>query len=177
MRPEPPFLLGFAAFSGTGKTALLTSLLPLLTARGLRVGVLKHAHHAFDIDAPGKDSYRFREAGAKEVLVSSSRRWALMHELSEEATEMRLTELVPKFNGDALDLILVEGYKREVFPKIELCRPDLGHPYLYPTDSSILALATDAAPPSELSLPHLDLNHPEMIAAFIETLLPEGMAR
>ena len=170
MDTEPPFLLGFAAFSGTGKTELLTRLLPVLAGRGLQIGVIKHAHHTFDIDTPGKDSYRLREAGAEEVLISSSQRWALMHELAEDEEEMRLEELATKLDVDSLDLVLVEGFKHGVFPKIELCRPKLGHPYLYPEDSNILALATDAPPPPDLLLPHLDLNDPEAIATFIHAL-------
>ena len=171
MGTRPPVLLGFAAFSGTGKTELLTKLLPILVEQGLRTGMVKHAHHAFDVDQPGKDSHRLRKAGAKEMLVSSGRRWALMHELDADEQEMTLTELLPKLDAASLDLILVEGFKREAFPKIELCRPALGHPYLYPEDPNILALATDAPPPSGLTLPHLDLNDPAAIAAFIRTLL------
>lgn len=171
MGSQSPTLLGFAAFSGTGKTELLTRLLPILVEQGLRIGMVKHAHHAFDVDQPGKDSYRLRKAGAREMLISSGRRWALMHELGEDEEEMTLARLLPKLDAASLDLILVEGFKREAFPKIELCRPDLGHPYLYPDDSNIIALATDAPPPSGLTLPHLDLNDPPAIAAFVQTLL------
>ena len=171
MGSRSPTLLGFAAFSGTGKTELLTQLIPLLVEQGLRIGMVKHAHHAFDVDQPGKDSYRLRKAGAREMLISSGRRWALMHELGEGEEEMTLAQLLPKLDTASLDLILVEGFKHESFPKIELSRPDLGHPYLYPDDPNILALATDAPPPPGLTLPHLDLNAPPAIAAFIRTLL------
>lgn len=171
MGSKSPALLGFAAFSGTGKTELLTRLIPLLVEEGLQLGMVKHAHHAFDMDQPGKDSYRLRKAGAKEMLISSGRRWALMHELGADEEEMTLAQLLPKLDATGLDLILVEGFKRETFPKIELCRPELGHPYLYPEDPNILALATDVAPPPGLMLPHLDLNDPPAIAAFIQTLL------
>ncbi len=165
-----PVLLGFAAFSGTGKTELLSRLIPILTDQGSRVGMIKHAHHAFDVDQPGKDSYRLRKAGAREMLISSGRRWALMHELGEDEEEMSLARLLPKLDAESLDLILVEGFKREAFPKIELCRPDLGHPYLYPNDPDIIALATDAPAPPKLALPHLDLNDAVAIAAFIRAL-------
>ena len=171
MGSRSPTLLGFAAFSGTGKTELLTQLIPILAEQGLRIGMVKHAHHAFDVDQPGKDSYRLRKAGAREMLISSGRRWALMRELGAEEEEMTLAQLLPKLDTASLDLILVEGFKHESFPKIELSRPDLGHSYLYPDDPNILALATDAPPPPGLTLPHLDLNDPPAIAAFIRTLL------
>ena len=174
MGSRPPPLLGFAAYSGTGKTELLVQLIPILVGQGLRIGMIKHAHHAFDVDQPGKDSYRLRKAGAAEMLISSGRRWALMHELSEKEEEMTLARLLLKLDSASLDLILVEGFKRESFPKIELCRPELGHPYLYPEDPDILALATDAPPPPKLTLPHLSLNDPPAIAAFIQTLLEKA---
>jgi molybdopterin-guanine dinucleotide biosynthesis adapter protein len=159
-------LVGLAAFSGTGKTTLLRCLLPLLTARGLRVGVIKHAHHDFDTDIPGKDSYELRRAGATQMLVASRRRWALVTELAGER-EPRLDALLAQLDGDALDLILVEGFKAERFPKIELYRPQLGHPLLCLADRSIVAVATDAPLATEPGVPVLDLNRPEEIAAFI----------
>ena len=162
-----PALLGFAAYSGTGKTELLSQLIPLLIDQGMVMGVVKHAHHAFDIDQPGKDSYRLRKAGAQQMLISSDRRWALMHELGVEESEMELSDLVAKLDHRSLDLVLVEGFKQESFPKIELNRPMLGHPYLYLHDSDIIALATDAEAPSDLAMPHLDLNSPVAIAKFI----------
>ncbi len=169
-------LLGFAAFSGTGKTELLTQLIPILVDGGLCVGIIKHAHHEFDVDQPGKDSYRLRHAGASETLISSSRRFALMHELAQDEPEPTLAQLVARIDQQHLDLILVEGFKRESFAKIELSRPALGHPYLYPDDDNILALASDAAPPEGLALPHLDLNDPAAIAAYIRELLPSSAA-
>lgn len=177
MRRDPP-LLGFAAYSGTGKTELLTRLIPLLTAHGLRVGALKHAHHDFDVDQPGKDSYRLRKAGAQEVLVSSSRRHVLIRELEEGEKEPGLGQLLEKLCRDNLDLVLVEGFKREAFPKIELHRPSLGHPYLYPDDSNIIALATDAEVAEGCPLPHLDLNQPQEIVEFIrERILSQASHR
>jgi molybdopterin-guanine dinucleotide biosynthesis protein B len=159
-------LIGLAAFSGTGKTTLLRRLLPLLTAQGLRVGVVKHAHHEFDTDIPGKDSYELRRAGAAQMLVASRRRWALVTEIAGEH-EPRLETLLAQLDGDALDLVLVEGFKAERFPKIELHRPRLGHPLLCLADRSIVAVATDAPLAVEPGVPVLDLNRPEEIAAFV----------
>ena len=159
-------LLGFAAYSGTGKTTLLRALLPLLNARGLRVGVVKHAHHTFDIDVPGKDSYELRRAGAAQMLVASRHRWALVTE-TPESSEPRLAELLAQLSPDTLDLVLVEGFKAEIFPKIELHRPSLGHPLMCRTDSSIIALATDAPVDNPPSLQLLDLNDPAGIATFV----------
>ena len=134
-------VFGFAAYSANGKTTLMEALLPLLTARGLKVSVIKHAHHAFDVDQPGKDSYRHRRAGASEVLVSSGVRWALMHELRSEP-EPQLTALLERLTP--CDLVLVEGFKKQAIPKIEIHRVAAGTPLLYPEDRHIVALATDA---------------------------------
>lgn len=162
-------LLGFcAAGSGVGKTTLLTRLIPELTARGVRLSVVKHAHHAFDIDHPGKDSYRLREAGAVQMLLGSSRRWALMTELARvepEPREPALAELLTHIDTDLVDLILVEGFKREVFPKIEVHRPSLGKPLLAAHDPHIIAVAADGA--VDTALPRLDLNSPAAIADFV----------
>jgi molybdopterin-guanine dinucleotide biosynthesis protein B len=159
-------LLGFAAFSGTGKTTLLKKLIPLLTARGLHAGLIKHSHHAFEIDHPGKDSYELRRAGASPVMLSSSHRRAIMTE-HRTIREPTLNGELAYFDQTGLDLILVEGFKRERFPKIELHRPALGKRLLFPTDETIIALATDAAPAVEPTIPWLDLNDPERIARFI----------
>lgn len=159
-------VLGFAAYSGTGKTTLLVKLLPLLKHRGLRIGMIKHAHHAFDVDQPGKDSYELRKAGAERVLVASRRRWALMVERADEENP-RLDDLINRVEANGLDLILVEGFKREAFPKIELHRPSLGYPPLYPQDASIVAVASDAPLAEPPPLPWLDLNQPQSIADFI----------
>jgi molybdopterin-guanine dinucleotide biosynthesis protein MobB len=159
-------VLGFAAWSGTGKTTLLRRLIPALRARGLRLGVVKHAHHAFDVDRPGKDSYELRHAGAERVLVASRRRYALMVENDGDA-EPTLQALLACMPASGLDLILVEGFKHEHFPKMELHRPSLGRPLLYPDDSSVIAVATDAVLASPPTLPVLDLNDVDAVAAFV----------
>jgi len=160
-------LLGFAAFSGVGKTTLLTRLIPTLRARGLRVAVVKHAHHEFDIDYPGKDSYRLREAGADQVLIASKRRWALICETPQAQDDPDLHALLQHFNETELDLILVEGFRNVAFPKIELHRPALGQPLMCLADASIVAVATDGALAEDVRIPILDLNNPTAIAEFI----------
>jgi molybdopterin-guanine dinucleotide biosynthesis protein MobB len=159
-------VLGFAAFSGTGKTTLLVTLIPLLKEAGLRLGVIKHAHHKVDVDQPGKDSFRLRSAGAGQVLLASSRRWALMVE-EEFETEPTLKVLLERLDASRLDLVLVEGFRHLHYPKIELHRQALGKPLLFSDDPSIIALATDDEPPAGLQIPWLNLNDPAMIRDFI----------
>ncbi len=159
-------ILGFAAFSGTGKTTLLKKLLPLLRDRGVRVGMVKHAHHSFDVDRPGKDSFELRKAGAAQMLIASRSRWALMVERKLEKDPV-LEEVLLELDQAALDLILVEGFKQEQFPKIELRRAGLRRPLLYPNDDNIIAVATDTPESLDTSLPVLDINRPDMIADFI----------
>ncbi|WP_428603113.1 molybdopterin-guanine dinucleotide biosynthesis protein MobB [Sedimenticola sp.] len=159
-------VLGFAAYSGTGKTSLLKKLLPLLKTQGLHVGMVKHTHHEFDIDQPGKDSYELRKAGASQMLVASGRRWALMVE-TDRGGDPILQDMVNQLDQSALDLILVEGFKHEAFPKIELHRASLGKPLIYPGDPTIIAFACDGDPPHDLHLPRLDLNEAGEIADFI----------
>lgn len=164
--PFPLPLLGFVAWSGTGKTTLLEQVIPLLRARGLRVALIKHAHHAFDVDQPGKDSYRLRAAGAGQVLLASRRRLALMVERESEA-EPGLRELLGLLDPAAADLVLVEGFKHETYPKVEVCRPALGQPLLFPEDADVIAVASDAPLPVPCTLPRLDLNDPAGVAAFV----------
>jgi len=159
-------IVGFAAYSGTGKTTLLTQIIPLLGQLKLRLAVIKHAHHDFDIDHPGKDSYELRHAGASQMLISSAKRKALISEMDDQ-TEPGLQELVRDLNQNSLDLILVEGFKREHFAKIELHRAALAKPYLYESDQDIVALATDHHISTSRSIPLLDLNQPRQIADFI----------
>ena len=164
---QSPPLLGFCAYSGTGKTTLLTRLIPILNRQGLKIGLVKHAHHRFDIDHPGKDSYELRKAGACEMLVASAKRWALVHESQERTGDPVLEELLPHLSLEELDLVLVEGFKHESLPKIELHRPSLGKPYLFPNVPGIIALATDLAPREDIEIPVLDLNKINEIAEFI----------
>ena len=166
IRSDVP-LIGICGFSGTGKTTLLRRLIPLLKARGLRLALLKHAHHSFDIDHPGKDSYELRKAGAEQVLVASRQRVALIRELVGPQREPRLAGLLPGLDTSGLDLILVEGFKREPIPKIEIHRPVLGHPLLHTADEHVIAVASDAPLTLARDLPLLGLNDPGMIAVFI----------
>lgn len=172
-------VMGLAGWSGAGKTTLLTRLIPELGARGLSVSTLKHAHHAFDIDTPGKDSHAHRLAGAQEVLISSGRRWALMHEL-RGAPEVSLADLLRKLSP--VDIVLIEGFKREPHVKIEVYRAGNDKPPLYPDDAGIIAIASDIACP-EAGRPVVDLDdiaaianlvlaHAEPLAAVLARRLP-----
>ena len=163
--PKIP-LVGFAAFSGTGKTTLLIKLLAIFNERGLRVAVVKHAHHTFEIDYPGKDSYELRKAGASQVLIGSRKRWALITE-NEDMLDKSLEYHINNLDLDNLDLVLVEGFKPEIIPKIELHRPSLSKELLFPEDDSIIAIASDAKVENTKTLPCLDLNNPEEIAEFV----------
>ena len=171
MRSLPP-VLGFAAFSGTGKTTLLIQLIPLLRARGLRSGLIKHGHHAFEVDKPGKDSYLLRQAGATQVMVASARRTLLTKTTAGEAELSTLLHQVAA--NHELDIILVEGFKHHPIPKIELHRPSLGYPLLYRQDPAVIAVAADAPLPMPISIPVLALNDPPAIAAFIHNCLLAG---
>lgn len=159
-------VLGFAAYSGTGKTTLLVKLLPLLKEHGLRIGMIKHAHHHFEIDYPGKDSYELRHAGASQMLIGSHRRWALIVETPGE-DENGLQAYLDRLDQDRLDMVLVEGFKPDSIPKIELHRPALGHPLLWQTDKSIIAIAHDAPARLPADCAQLDLNAPQQIVSFI----------
>ena len=146
-------VIGLAGWSGAGKTTLLARVIPHLRKEGLRVSVIKHAHHSFDVDVPGKDSYVHRQSGAEEVLVSSARRWALMHEL-RGASEPRLRELIAKMSP--VDLVIVEGFKSEPHRKIEVYRKANGKAPLFPDDPAIAGIATDATIETMLPVAHLD---------------------
>lgn len=146
-------VIGLAGWSGAGKTTLIAKLLPALIAQGLRVSTIKHAHHAFDLDKPGKDSWVHRQSGASEVLIASGRRWALMHELRSD-DESSLLELLDKLSD--VDLVLVEGFKSEPFPKIEIYRAGNGKPALFPDDRTIIGIAADALVSTSLPVVHLD---------------------
>jgi molybdopterin-guanine dinucleotide biosynthesis adapter protein len=155
-------IFGFAGWSGSGKTTLIEKLIPRFAGAGLRVSLIKHAHHTFDVDHPGKDSYRHRHAGASEILVTSSRRWVLMHELRgahEPAFEDHVKRISP------CDLLIIEGFKFAPIPKLEVWRAATGEPLLHPNDPHIVAVASDAK--LQTALPLLDLNDDSAIAAFI----------
>jgi molybdopterin-guanine dinucleotide biosynthesis protein B len=156
-------IFGLAGWSGSGKTTLMTALIPELVSRGLSVSTLKHAHHAFDIDQPGKDTWRHRQAGAREVMISSQNRWALMHEL-RGTPESTFEDLARRMNP--VDVLLVEGFKRHPHPKIEIHRPSLGKPLLHPEDPWIVAIASDEMLPG-LRLPWLPLSDASAVATFI----------
>jgi molybdopterin-guanine dinucleotide biosynthesis protein B len=158
-----PHVLGIAGWSGSGKTTLVRGLIPALIARGFSVSTIKHAHHNFDVDKPGKDSYEHRQAGASEVLVSSAHRWALMHE-HRGAPEPTLWELLPKLS--AVDLVLVEGFKHEGHDKLEVHRPALGKLLLAGDDPHVVAVASDDALP-EAPVAVLDLNDVEAVVDFV----------
>jgi molybdopterin-guanine dinucleotide biosynthesis protein B len=158
-------IIGLAGWSGSGKTTLITKLIPQLIARGIRVSTLKHAHHGFDLDQPGKDSFFHRVAGATEVIISSAKRWAILHELREEP-EWDLRGLVAKMSP--VDLVLVEGFKRDAFPKLEIHRAANGKPLIHPEDPHIIAVASDIALP-QAKVPVIDLNDIEAIADLLLT--------
>lgn len=162
--PTTP-VLGFAAFSGVGKTTLLKQLIPLLTAAGFRLGLIKHSHHAVNIDRPGKDSDLLRRAGASQIIIASNGR--TVHIVDHPRREPSFTERLHQLDDGSLDLILVEGFKCQAIPKIELHRPGLKLPLLCTDDPAIIALACDVPPSREVGIPILDINDPEAITRFI----------
>ena len=162
-------ILGFSAYSGTGKTTLLRQLIPLLKARGLRVSVIKHAHHHFELDFPGKDSYELRKAGADQTVICTTTRMALITEFEVPSAEPDLQQIIDSLDTERADIILVEGYKDIHFPKIESHRGTMGKPFLYQNDTSVIALACDDSPPDDIKIPVLDINDVEAIAEFIYT--------
>jgi len=160
-------LLGFAAYSGTGKTTLLSKLIPLIKDKGYRIGIIKHTHHNIDIDKPGKDSFVLRESGANQIVVASRNRTAIVIEQPEKIEEPTLEDALPNINTEELDLVLVEGFKHADIRKIELHRNVLAKPYLFPSDKNIIAIATDHAIDEPHNLIQLDLNKPDEISDFI----------
>jgi len=161
-------VIGFVAPSGTGKTTLLQKLVPVLRDRGLRIGYLKHAHHSFELDVPGKDSYQIRAAGAEQVLLASHSRWALQSEQADGGKDPSLAKMLRRFDADRLDLILVEGFKHAAYPKIEVHRTTLGKLPLYPQDPDIIAVATDHELPGADHPPQLPVEDPAAIADFVQ---------
>lgn len=170
-------ILGFAAWSGTGKTTLLSRIIPLLKAKGLRIALIKHAHHSFDIDHPGKDSHTLRKAGADEVVIASKHRIACIRETPAKQDEPSLKDMLSVVQIDRIDLVLVEGFKMEDIPKVELHRKCLDKPYLYPQDTNIIALAED--PCTEIprhGIECLNLGQPAQIATFVERFVKQRTA-
>lgn len=166
-------LLGFAASSGTGKTTLLTKLIPLLTKKGIRIAIIKHSHHNVELDNPKKDSYKLRKAGAQQTIIASPKRTSIIIEHPEQE-DSTLEQALSHLKTETLDLVLVEGFKFAEFPKIELHRKELNRPYFYPEDKNIIAIATDHALQNEENLPVLlDINEPNSIVTFIETSISE----
>jgi molybdopterin-guanine dinucleotide biosynthesis protein MobB len=168
MIKSPRPLLGFAAYSGTGKTTLLCKLIPLLKDKGIRVGVIKHSHHHIEIDNPKKDSYKLRHSGAMQMVVTSPKRTAIIIEHPDKAEEPSLEETLENIHATELDLILVEGFKQADLPKIELHREAFDKPYIYPDDSNIIAIALDHTLNDDNAPLQLDLNNPQEIVDFIE---------
>lgn len=167
-------IIGLAGWSGSGKTTLIKKLIPRLIGRGVKVSTLKHAHHGFDLDQPGKDSFFHRAAGATEVIISSAKRWAILHELRKEA-EWDLPALVAKMSP--VDLVLVEGFKRDAFPKLEIHRAANDKPLIYPEDPHIVAIASDVALP-QAKIPVIDLDDVDSIAnVLLKHAVPVGAAK
>jgi molybdopterin-guanine dinucleotide biosynthesis adapter protein len=161
-------IVGLAGWSGSGKTTLVTKVIPVLVGRGLKVATVKHAHHEFDTDQPGKDSWLHRRAGASEVAIVSTRRWAIVHELGEgpqQEPEPPLADMLAKLS--AVDLVIVEGFKRHAHPKLEIYRAVIGKPLLHPDDDCIVAIASDAALP-QVELPVVMLDDIETIANILQ---------
>lgn len=166
IRSDVP-VLGFSAYSGTGKTTLLRELIPALNSKGIEVAVIKHAHHLFDIDTPGKDSYKIREAGSQQTLVASSRLMALMQTSANTEQNPQLADLIPRLDSSTIDIILVEGFKHEPFAKIELHRPSVGKPFIYEHDDNIIAIASDETLSLNRQLDQLELNDIDAIANYV----------
>lgn len=169
MTPEKTSIpmIGFSAYSGTGKTTMLTQLIPLLKREGLRIAVIKHAHHDFDLDQPGKDSYELRKSGADQTIICTYTRMARIIEFETPEEEPDLQQIAGELDPASIDLILVEGYKQSSFDKIELHREAMATPLLFPNDSNIIAIACDSNLNSKTAIPRLDINDVESVAHFI----------
>lgn len=164
-------VIGLSAYSGSGKTTLLEKIIPIFKLHNLNVAVIKHAHHSFDIDHPEKDSYKIRKSGARQILISSQKRWAMIHENVPDGIELSLQEALQRITVEAIDFVLVEGFKTAAIAKIEIHRPALGKPLIAENDENIIAIATDEPEKIDTSLPLLELNAPEKIARFIEKFI------
>ncbi len=169
-------VIGLSAYSGAGKTTLLEKIIPIFNSRGLNVAVIKHAHHSFDIDHPAKDSYKIRKSGAQQILISSQKRWALIHENLPDGPELSLQEALLHITVESIDFVIVEGFKAAPIPKVEVHRPALGKPLIAVNDENVIAIATDEPEKVNTSLPLLELNAPQKIAQFIEQFVTRQRA-
>jgi len=161
-------VIGFSAYSGSGKTTLLEKLIPIFSARNLHVAVIKHAHHSFEIDHENKDSYKIRKAGARQMLITSQNRWALIHDHNKPEDELTLEQALDQIEIDSIDFVIVEGFKSAPIQKIKVHRPALDKPLISANDKYVVAIATDKPGGIDTTLPLLDLNNPEMIATYIQ---------
>ena len=164
-------VIGLCAYSGSGKTTLLEKLIPVFSSHNLKVAVIKHASHTFDIDHPTKDSYKIRKAGAQQILISSQKRWALLNENTPNNSELTLEDALQHITVENIDFVIVEGFKSAPINKIEIYRTALGKPLISTTDKYVIAIATDEPHQLNTQLPLLNLNFPEQIAEFIEQFL------
>ena len=164
-------VIGLCAYSGSGKTTLLEKLIPIFNLHNLNTAVIKHAHHSFDIDHPNKDSFKIRKAGAQQVLISSQKRWALMHEIAPDEGELTLQDALKHIDATLVDFVIVEGFKFAPVSKIEIHRPALGKPLIAATDHNVIAIATDQPQHINVTLPLLTLDDPVQIADFIEQFI------
>ena len=167
-------VIGLSAYSGSGKTTLLEKIIPIFNSHGLNVAVIKHAHHSFDIDHPTKDSYKIRKSGARQILISSQKRWATIHEHPPDGTELSLQDALRHIIVESIDFVIVEGFKTAPIAKIEIHRPALGKPLIAADDDNVVAIATDEPEKIDTSLPLLELNRPEKIARFIERFIADS---
>ena len=164
-------IIGLCAYSGSGKTTLLEKLIPIFNSHNINVAVIKHAHHTFEIDHPEKDSYKIRKAGAQQILISSQKRWAFIHENTSANSELSLQDALKHIAVEYIDFVIVEGFKTAPIYKIEIHRPNLDKPLISADDEHVIAIATDEPSKVNTTLPLLDLNDPEQIAQFIEQFI------
>ena len=169
-------IIGLCAYSGSGKTTLLEKLIPIFNSHNFNVAVIKHAHHTFEIDHPEKDSYKIRKAGAKQILISSQKRWAFIHENTTDNSELSLQDALKYIAVENVDFVIVEGFKTAPIYKIEIHRPALVKPLISADDEHVIAIATDEPSKVNTTIPLLDLNDPEQIAQFMEQFIAKQRA-
>ncbi len=169
-------IIGLCAYSGSGKTTLLEKLIPIFNSQHINVAVIKHAHHTFEIDRPEKDSYKIRKAGAQQILISSQKRWAFIHENITDNSELSLQDALKHITVENIDFVIVEGFKTAPIYKIEIHRPALDKPLISDDDEHVIAIATDEPSKVNTTLPLLDLNNPMQIAQFMEQFIAKQCA-